>query len=191
MTASNFVLGFSTNLTIGLNPDWDPAQNRLNILYPTTDEAMVTMVPTESMDRGVWSYPDISLHKNALSLLDALIPYQIQAGGGGYWCCADWCWRPAWRRLPEYDLAMQSTGVKVDGHMSGGGPSGSDDLKSQVNQRINSQIPPQIEKKLSISFEAVSIFALKNLLFPSGNYITFSSCDVPGDLLLLGSITAD
>ncbi|BBB70211.1 hypothetical protein UNDYM_5958 (plasmid) [Undibacterium sp. YM2] len=93
-------------------------------------------------------------------------------------------------RNQKINIAMQSTGVKVEGHMSGGGPSGSDDLKSQVNQRINSQIPPQIEKKLSINFEAVSVFALKNLLFPSGNYISFSSCDVPGDLLLLGNIQA-
>ncbi|MFZ6876390.1 hypothetical protein ACO0LF_30400 [Undibacterium sp. Di27W] len=86
-------------------------------------------------------------------------------------------------RNQKIKVVMQGTGAKVESQISGAGPSGSDDLKSQVNQRINSQIPPQIENKLSISFEAVSAFALKNLLFPSGNYISFSSCDVPGDLL--------
>lgn len=122
---------------------------------------------THASDRELST--DISLN------VQAFMP--VSVGGDGY--------------NQKINIAMQSTGVKVEGHMSGGGPSGSDDLKSQVNQRINSQIPPQIEKKLSISFEAVSVFALKNLLFPSGNYITFSSCDVPGDLLLLGNIKAD
>lgn len=93
-------------------------------------------------------------------------------------------------RNQKINIALQSTGVNVEGHMSGGGPSGSDDLKSQVNQRIRDQIPSQIEQKLSINFDSVSVFALKNLLFPSGNYITFSSCYVPGDLLLLGNIAA-
>ncbi|HEU4854072.1 MAG TPA: hypothetical protein VFS89_02155 [Nitrosospira sp.] len=84
-------------------------------------------------------------------------------------------------------IKTTSQGVVVSGHLSGGGPSGSDDLAAQVNQQIQSQVPPQIVQKLSIQFEAVSVFALKNLLFPANNYITFSSCAVPGDLILLGN----
>jgi hypothetical protein len=69
-------------------------------------------------------------------------------------------------------------------------PSGSDNLAAQVNQQIQSQVPQQIKQKLSIQFEAVSVFALKNLLFPANNYITFSSCAVPGDLILLGNFNS-
>jgi hypothetical protein len=53
--------------------------------------------------------------------------------------------------------------------------SGPDDLAVQVNQQIQSQVPTQIAEKLSIQFDSISVFALKNLLFPSNNYISFSS----------------
>jgi hypothetical protein len=82
-------------------------------------------------------------------------------------------------------------GINVRGHLSGGGPSGSDDLKAQVNQKIQNQIPNQIASNLSIQFGAISVFALENLLFPNNNYITFSQCGIPGDLLLLGNFTND
>ncbi len=90
-------------------------------------------------------------------------------------------------RNQTIQIKTTSQGVAVSGHLSGGGPSGSDDLAAQVNQQIQSQVPQQIVQKLSIQFEAVSVFALKNLLFPANNYITFSSCAVPGDLVLLGN----
>ena len=84
-------------------------------------------------------------------------------------------------------ITTSTPGVNVDGHRSGGGPSGSDDLAAQVNQQIKGQVPPQIAKNLSFNFKAISVFALKNLLFPANNYISFSGCAVPGDLLLLGN----
>ncbi|AZE51336.1 hypothetical protein C4K04_5698 [Pseudomonas chlororaphis] len=90
-------------------------------------------------------------------------------------------------REQSIDIAMEGEGVAVSGKLSGGGPSGSDDLEAQVNQRIKDQIPPQIKRKLSIKFDAISVFALKNLLFPNDNYITFDACAIPGDLLLLGN----
>ena len=93
-------------------------------------------------------------------------------------------------RNQTIQIKTTSQGVAVSGHLSGGGPSGSDDLAAQVNQQIQSQVPQQIVQKLSIQFEAVSVFALKNLLFPANNYITFSSCGVPGDLVLLGNFTS-
>ncbi len=77
--------------------------------------------------------------------------------------------------------------VTVSGQLSGGGPSDSDNLKAKVNQQIQSQVPQQIAGKLSFQFESISVFALKNLLFPANNYITFSTCAVPGDLILLGN----
>ena len=94
-------------------------------------------------------------------------------------------------RNQTVQITTTSKGVTVSGHLSGGGPSGSDDLEAQVNQQIRDQVPKQIADKLSIQFDAVSVFALKNLLFPAGNYITFSACAVPGDLLLLGNFTAE
>lgn len=84
-------------------------------------------------------------------------------------------------------VQMEGQSANVDGHLSGGGSCGSDDLEAQVNQQVKSQIPDQVKAKLSIQFDAISVFALKNLLFPSNNYISFSDCTIPGDLLLLGN----
>lgn len=84
-------------------------------------------------------------------------------------------------------IAMSSQAVTVTGHLAGGGPSGSDDLQAKVNQQIKSQVPPQVVQQLNVSFDSVSLFAIKNLLFPSNNYIQFSEAAVPGDLLVLGS----
>ncbi|MCC2683048.1 MAG: hypothetical protein K0S36_2612 [Nitrosospira multiformis] len=93
-------------------------------------------------------------------------------------------------RNQTIEIKTSGQGVVVSGHLSGGGPSGSDDLKAQVNQQIQSQVPTQIAEKLSIQFDSISVFALKNLLFPSNNYISFSSCAVPGDLILLGNFNS-
>lgn len=90
-------------------------------------------------------------------------------------------------RNQTIQVVMNQKDITVSGHLSGGGPSGSDDLAAQVNQQIQSQVPQQIKEKLSLHFDAVSVFALKNLLFPSNNYIQFTRCAVPGDLLLLGN----
>jgi hypothetical protein len=90
------------------------------------------------------------------------------------------------KRTQTIQIAATGQAVKVNGHLSGGGPSGSDDLQAQVNQQIQSQIPDQIASRLSIQFSAISVFALKNLLFPADNYISFSSSAIPGDMLLVG-----
>ncbi len=79
----------------------------------------------------------------------------------------------------------------AEGRLAGGGPSNSDDLEARVNQLVQQQLPPQIASKLSINFKRISIFALKNLLFPEKNFIDFSSCSIPGDLLLLGNFLAE
>ena len=85
-------------------------------------------------------------------------------------------------------IKTSARGVTVSGHLSGGGPCNKDDLNAQVNQQINAQVPAQIADKLSLlSFKAISVFALKNLLFPTNNYISFTSCAIPGDMLLLGN----
>lgn len=92
-------------------------------------------------------------------------------------------------RMQTVKIDIEQQAVTVDGRMSGGGSCGSDDAEALVNQQIAEQVPPQIVAQLNVSFEPISIFALKNLLFPSKNYINFSSVHVPGDLLLLGTFT--
>lgn len=94
-------------------------------------------------------------------------------------------------REQSIKVAMEGKGVVISSRLSGGGPSGSDDLEAQVNQQIQNQIPNQLKDKLSIQFDAVSVFALKNLLFPAESYISFSKCHIPGDLLLLGNFSSD
>lgn len=90
-------------------------------------------------------------------------------------------------RNQSIKIAMSNQAVTVTGHMSGGGPSGSDDLMAQVNQKIQQQIPAQIVKNMNVPFDAISVFALKNLLFPSDNVIKFEAAKVPGDLLIVGT----
>lgn len=80
--------------------------------------------------------------------------------------------------------------VNVEGKLSGGGACGSDDFTARLNQQINEQIPGKIASQLVFDFEAISVFALKNLLFPSNNYIDFRSSAIPGDMLLVGVFTS-
>jgi hypothetical protein len=87
-------------------------------------------------------------------------------------------------------IATTSKGIRIASHLSGGGASGTSDLSAQVNQQIQNQVPSEIAGNLSIQFGSISVFALKNLLFPADNYIGFESCHVPGDLLLLGNFTS-
>lgn len=89
-------------------------------------------------------------------------------------------------RNQTIEIKTNSKTVTVDGHLSGGGPCSSDDLAAQVNQKVRDQIPDQIKSQLEMQFDPISMFALKNLLFPSNNVIEFCDCTIPGDLLLLG-----
>ena len=93
-------------------------------------------------------------------------------------------------RNQSIKISMSNQEVTVTGHMSGGGPSGSDDLMAQVNQKIQQQIPQQIVKNMNVPFDAISVFALKNLLFPSDNVIKFEAARVPGDLLIVGTFVS-
>jgi hypothetical protein len=87
----------------------------------------------------------------------------------------------------KINTSNQSVGVSA--RTSGGGPCGSDDLQSKVNKQLKDHLPGQITGKINVNFNSVSVFALKNLLFPSNNYIDLSAVYVPGDLLIVGSFT--
>ncbi|XHR80567.1 MAG: hypothetical protein ACFKPT_20160 [Gloeotrichia echinulata GP01] len=92
-------------------------------------------------------------------------------------------------REQTVEIKTEAKAVTITGEISGGGPCGSDDLQAQLNQQIQSQVPEQIKNQLNVSFKSISVFALKNLLFPSNDYIKFSSAYVPGDLLIVGKFT--
>ncbi|WNF16375.1 MAC/perforin domain-containing protein [Microcystis aeruginosa] len=67
-----------------------------------------------------------------------------------------------------------------------------DYTKASVGKQVQQQAPSQIKSQIqAISFDAVSVFALENLLFPSGNYIDLQKVYVPGDLLILGKFKQD
>lgn len=85
------------------------------------------------------------------------------------------------------EFSTTSAGVDVSGHLSGGGPCGSDNLQAELNRKLKEQIPEQIKNGLQLNFRAVSVFVLKNLLFNNGNnYIDLKSCYIPGDLVMFG-----
>ena len=88
-------------------------------------------------------------------------------------------------------INLSGKSVAVDARTSGGGPCGSDDLQAQVNKQLQATLPNQVTSKINVSFKDVSVFALKNLLFPSKNYLNLQSVYVPGDLLILGKFTTD
>jgi hypothetical protein len=84
---------------------------------------------------------------------------------------------------------MESQAVTVTGGAEGGGPSNTPDLQYRINEKIRDQVPKQIVKQLDVSFTAVSLFAIKNLLFPTNNYIMFTKSAAPGDMLVLGNFS--
>ncbi|NEO17024.1 MULTISPECIES: hypothetical protein [unclassified Moorena] len=91
-------------------------------------------------------------------------------------------------REQEIKIEMTDEIVTVSARTEGGGPCGCDDLDAEVNRRLKDELPRQITSNLSgMKFNSVSVFALKNLLFPSENYINLEKVYVPGDLLILGN----
>lgn len=120
------------------------------------------------------TYSEGSFTNDATSNISASAPVKVSGSG----------------RDQSISIAMSSQAVTVTGHLAGGGPSGSDDLQAKVNKEIKKQVPPQVVEQLNVSFDSVSLFAIKNLLFPSNNYIQFSEAAVPGDLLVLGNFNS-
>ncbi|MEO1005539.1 MAG: hypothetical protein AAFW67_06730 [Cyanobacteria bacterium J06638_38] len=93
-------------------------------------------------------------------------------------------------REQTINISTSGQAINITGRLSGGGPSDSDNFEALLNQQIDAQIPDEIASKLVFDFEAISVFALKNLLFPSNNYINFESSALPGDMLIVGNFTS-
>ena len=79
----------------------------------------------------------------------------------------------------------------IDVRVSGGGSCSSDDLQSKVKRELEKKLPKQINEKTKMNIENISVFALKNLLFPSKNFIKLEDVFLPGDLLIVGKFTKD
>ncbi|MCD7972840.1 MAG: hypothetical protein LUG18_09275 [Candidatus Azobacteroides sp.] len=69
---------------------------------------------------------------------------------------------------------------------SGGGSCGCDDIQKHINNKLGELLMPALKKNLSMDFKSISVFVLKNLLFPFDNYINLQQVYVPGDVLILG-----
>ncbi len=64
-----------------------------------------------------------------------------------------------------------------------------DKLRQDMKTAIEKTLPDKIKDQINrTSFNSISVFALKNLLFPGSNFINLKAIHAPGDLVLLGEI---
>lgn len=70
-------LGNTANLLYGYDPSWLSEQKGNNALFSSEAEALEEITTDIPGETGKWSLPEISLHDNAESLLDTLLPYKI------------------------------------------------------------------------------------------------------------------
>lgn len=94
-------------------------------------------------------------------------------------------------REQSLGIQVDNRAVAISGRISGGGPCGSDDFEAKFNQRLQASLPEQIKEQVNVDFKDISVFALKNLLFPENNYIKFQDVAVPGDLVIFGEFEVE
>ncbi|MCH5248405.1 MAG: hypothetical protein J1E98_00660 [Lachnospiraceae bacterium] len=91
-------------------------------------------------------------------------------------------------RNQKISMSMTDRDCQITGHMSGGGPCGCGvDIQAEFNKRLKEQVPEQIKANMNMDFDAISLFAIKNLLFVDDDYITFSNVAIPGDVIITGT----
>ncbi|GFN31702.1 hypothetical protein [Paenibacillus xylaniclasticus] len=102
--------------------------------------------------------------------------YPIKVGGSG--------------KLQTIQIDSEPPSVDIDNSsLKPTGPCECNDntLQIRVKDGMRKDIPGAIKNQMAgIKFQAVSIFALENLLFPAENFIEMDSAYVPGDLVILG-----
>ncbi|BAU27774.1 MAC/Perforin domain-containing protein [Aneurinibacillus soli] len=150
-------------------------EGRLKLGYSQKQTQSFTEKVCERVSIGDWHCTENSLSTDFNMSISATLPLSI--GGTG--------------RDQKIQIRVSNQSIDVDGRTSGGGPCGSDDLQAQVNQALKDQIPGQVADKINVDFEPVSVFALKNLLFPSKNYINLTEVYAPGDLVIFGNFTSE
>ncbi|KUM02984.1 hypothetical protein AWB61_12925 [Chromobacterium sp. F49] len=92
----------------------------------------------------------------------------------------------------QIDINASSAIVKVGGNLSPAGSCETNDRELQSNflDQLSNQLPPYIRSNLGVNFQGISLFALKNLLFPANNIITFNGAYTPGDMIVFGTIAS-
>ena len=63
------------------------------------------------------------------------------------------------------------------------------DLQKSFLEKLQKNMKPKLTEMFSIKFAPVSIFALKNILFPAKNLIEMKEAALPGDLVVFGNFT--
>ncbi len=159
-----------------LRPDKD-GRMRLNFFHQATQDFMYS--------GGVFTYYTdsrriIDYYENPITTeynihINSIVPIIIMNSG----------------REQTLHVDIKNVNPDVSGHLSGGGPCNSDNLQAIFNRNLKEQLPDQIKNQLKVSFDPISIFALKNLLFPTKNYIDMEYVAAPGDILLLGNFKKD
>ncbi|XP_038061127.1 uncharacterized protein LOC119731911 [Patiria miniata] len=94
----------------------------------------------------------------------------------------------------DQSLKVESTSsnVKVDGNFEPpSGACGCDDseLQSRFLTTLRNNLIPQMKAVFNRPFPSISIFALKNILFPAKNVIDLKEAFVPGDMVVFGNFT--
>ena len=85
---------------------------------------------------------------------------------------------------------LENTDVHPSGTFSDDGSWGCKvDVSDLFTSTLRSQMPGPFASQLNVRFKDISVFALKNLLFTDGSMITIADANIPGDLLLTGTIS--
>ena len=76
-------------------------------------------------------------------------------------------------------------------HIDSGGCKCDDDsgIKNIFFSKYKEKMEPKLKSMLDQPFPSISLFALKNILFPSKNIIDLKEVYVPGDLIIFGNFT--
>lgn len=80
------MLGTSTNLIMGFDPAWQPGKTQNNGLFSSTDKPLEEKeieIPVPEEKDFKWSYPQITIHDDAESLLQEIFPYKISSPSDG------------------------------------------------------------------------------------------------------------
>ena len=65
------------------------------------------------------------------------------------------------------------------------------ELQIQFRDNLRKALKPHLETALSQTFNNISLFALKNILFPAENFVNLQNVFVPGDMVVFGTITRE
>lgn len=81
--------------------------------------------------------------------------------------------------------------ININGALASGGACSCDDrqLQQEFLGQLQAQLPSLIRAQVDIPFNSVSLFAVKNLLFPCQNIVDLKAAYAPGDLIIFGDFT--